>query len=89
MDQCEAPQIADAESFEDLMEAMGTDLYWVRFFARPCCPAPDVQGAIKMLDHLERDVDARADLSSSEKDALKEVIEARKDWYPTSGLCRK
>ena len=74
-------------SFEELIGAMGEDAYWYRFFVRPCCPAPDAAGAEKMLDHLKTDVDASA-FDAVQKDELKELIEARKAWYPTSGLCR-
>lgn len=78
----------DAATFEDLQAEMQTDLYWVRFFARPCCPAPDAAGATAMLERLKADVLARDDFSASEKDALCAVIDERNEWYPTSGLCR-
>ena len=88
MDECKVNGQTEGAGFEDLMEAMQDDLYWVRFFARPCCPAPDLEGAVGMLDRLAGEVDARADFSADEKQALHDVIESRKEWYPKSGLCR-
>ena len=41
-----------------------------------------------MLDRLANEVDSRTDFAPEQKMALHEAIEARKDWYPTSGLCR-
>ena len=88
MDECRIDGNTEGAGFDELVEAMQSDLYWVRFFARPCCPAPDLQGAIGMLDRLAGEVDNRADLTPDEKSALRGIIEARKDWYPKSGLCR-
>ena len=76
-------------NFEELRSEMETDIYWVRFFCRPCCPAPDVEGAIKMLDRLKSEVEDCNDYSQSEKTELVGIIENRKDWYPHSGLCRR
>lgn len=89
MTSCKMPGNAGGAPFDELYEEMQSDLYWVRFFARPCCPAPDAEGATKMLEHLRRDVDAREDLSADEKERLYAVIDERNAWYPTSGLCRK
>ena len=41
-----------------------------------------------MLDHLAADLDARADFTPEQKQELRRAIEERKEWYPTSGLCR-
>lgn len=78
----------DKATFDELKEAMSDDLYWVRFFARPCCPAPDLESAAEMLDRLIGEVAARNDLIASEKDELASMIESRKQWYASSGLCR-
>ena len=88
MNECRIDGNTEGTGFDELVEAMQSDLYWVRFFARPCCPAPDLQSAIGMLDRLAGEVDNRADLAPDEKSALRDIIEARKDWYPKSGLCR-
>ena len=88
MNECKVENRSEGASFEELVEAMGDDLYWIRFFARPCCPAPDLEGAAGMLDRLAGEVQARADFSAEEKDALCAIVEARKDWYAESGLCR-
>ena len=88
MDECRIEGHTTDATFEELIEAMKDDLYWVRFFARPCCPAPDLEGANDMLDRLAGEVDARNDFSDDEKQALRSAIESRKEWYPTSGLCR-
>lgn len=84
---CEVPALGE-DSFDELKEAMASNLYWVRFFARPCCPAPDAEGACKMLDHLKADVEARNDFTAAQKAEIEAVIEERKGWYPTSGLCK-
>ena len=88
MDECKIENHSDGAGFEELIEAMGDDLYWVKFFARPCCPAPDLEGAASMLDRLAGEVLARDDFSADEKEALCTVIESRKEWYAGSGLCR-
>ena len=88
MDECRVDGHTEGTEFEELVEAMKTDLYWVRFFARPCCPAPDLVDAEKMLDRLAGEVEARDDFSPEQKQELCATIEARKEWYPKSGLCR-
>ena len=88
MDECRIDGHTEGAQFDELVEAMQDDLYWIRFFARPCCPAPDFEGAIGMLDRLAGEVDARRDFTPEQKRALHEAIESRKEWYPASGLCR-
>ena len=88
MDECTIGGTTQESTFDDLVAAMADDLYWVRFFARPCCPAPDLEGACGMLDRLAGEVDARADFTDDQKSALLAIVESRKDWYATSGLCR-
>ena len=77
-----------SDSFNEIYDAMQEDRYWIRFFVRPCCPAPRLDVAIERLDKLMTEVDARTDFTDEQKDQIKEIIEARKEWYPTSGLCR-
>ena len=86
---CETTSTVGGATFEELQQEMQSDLYWVRFFARPCCPAPDAEGATKMLARLKREVDARDDFSDAEKEALCAIIDERDAWYPTSGLCKR
>ncbi len=88
MDTCEINGQTEGSKFDELVETMSKDLYWIRFFARPCCPAPDLQGAANMLDRLAGEVRARDDFSADEKDELCSIIEFRKEWYAGSGLCR-
>ena len=88
MDECKIDGHTEGSEYEQLIEAMKDDLYWVRFFARPCCPAPDLEGACGMLDRLEGEVEARNDFTDEQKKTLCEAIESRKAWYPKSGLCR-
>lgn len=89
MASCEIPSLEGTQAFEDLRAEMQKDLYWVRFFARPCCPAPDVAGATVMLEHLKRDVEAREDFSAEQKRVLCDIIDERNEWYPTCGLCKR
>lgn len=88
MNGCKAEGHSETTGFEELAEAMSDDLYWVRFFARPCCPAPDFEGAAGMLDRLAGEARARDDFSPEQKEALCTIIETRKAWYAESGLCR-
>ena len=88
MNECKIDGHTEGSQYDELVEAWKDDLFWIRFFARPCCPAPDLEGAKGMLDRLAGEVDARDDFTSEQKQALHETIEARKEWYPTSGLCR-
>ncbi len=79
MEACGTGGNVEGAAFEELHEEMQTD---------PCCPAPDAEGAAKMLDRLKLDVAARDDLSAAEQEALCAIIDARREWYPTSGLCK-
>lgn len=88
MEECKIGGNTAGSEFDELVEAMKSDLYWVRFFARPCCPAPDLVGAANMLDRLIGEVNERDDFSPDQKDELAAMIESRKEWYPKSGLCR-
>ena len=88
MDTCTIDGQTQGSSFEELVEAMKDDLYWVRFFARPCCPAPDLEGAADMLDRLIGEVETRDDFTPEQKRELSNAIDSRKQWYATSGLCR-
>ena len=91
MDACTLGGAAPAAegSFDELWAAMQKDSYWIRFFALPCCPAPDLAGAEKMLDKLKAEALARPDLTEGQRQQLADLIEGRKAWYGTSGLCRK
>lgn len=77
------------EEFQTLYDEMQLDKYWIRFFVRPCCPAPSLEGAYELLDKLKGEVYANDGFTDEQKDQLAEVIEGRKDWYGKSGLCRK
>ena len=88
MSECKVESHSAGAGFEELVEAMDDDRYWVRFFARPCCPAPDLEGAANMLDRLAGEVRARADFSAEEQETLCALIGNRKEWYAESGLCR-
>ena len=88
MQECKVEGQAIESVYDQLVNEMQSDSYWIRFFVRPCCPAPNLEGACSMLDHLKSDVDARDDFTDEQKATLHEIIESRKEWYPTSGLCR-
>ncbi|MEI3377654.1 MAG: hypothetical protein V8R08_07515 [Coriobacteriales bacterium] len=88
MDACEVNPTQGAATFQELHDDMQKDTYWIRFFCRPCCPAPKLDGAIEMLDKLAGEVRANGDFDENEKQQLIELIEARKEWYPKSGLCK-
>lgn len=88
MEECKIDDRASKQEFDELVEGMKDDLYWVRFFARPCCPAPDLEGAKEMLDRLIGEVEAREDFTAEQKGELSSIIASRKEWYATSGLCR-
>lgn len=89
MESCKIDNPMGTPSFKDLYEDMQTDAYWIRFFVRPCCPAPALDGAIEMLDKLSGEVMAQEGFTDEQKQQLASLIEARKDWYPASGLCKK
>ncbi len=88
MEECKIDAHTEGSQFEELLEAMKDDMYWIRFFARPCCPAPDFESAERMLDRLAGEVEAPSDFAAEQKGMLCETIESRKAWYPKSGLCR-
>lgn len=89
METCDAQlALRRDDSFGSIREEMLSDLYWVRFFVRPCCPAPDAQGAMKLLDRLSAEVESRDDFSPAEIEELISIIDQRRAWYPTSGMCK-
>lgn len=86
---CQTSGFVADEEFAALRDEMKKDTYWIRFFVRPCCPAPSLSGARDLLDKLKGEVAERADFTDEQKAELSELIEVRKEWYVTSGLCRK
>ena len=88
MDECRIDNQTITADYDELVGAMQDDLYWVRFFARPCCPAPDLEGAAEMLDRPIGEVEAQDSFTDEQKRQLADFIESRKQWYATSGLCR-
>lgn len=89
MDSCEIENAAEENSFQEVYDAMQEDPYWIRFFCRPCCPAPNQEEAIIKLNMLQLQVDRDDSFTDDEKEQLKAVIESRKEWYPTSGICHR
>ena len=75
MDECRIDGQTEGAGFDELIEAWKDDLYWIRFFVRPCCPAPDLEGAKGMLDRLAGEVDARSDFTPEQKRELREAID--------------
>ena len=67
VDACEISPTQGASSFRELYDDMQKDTYWIRFFCRPCCPAPKLDGAIEMLDKLADEVRASGDFDDEEK----------------------
>lgn len=78
---CEIPTLDENASFEDLVASFNTQSYWVRFFMRPCCPAPGESTARSLVARLKADVDARGDFAEDEKATLKAMIDERLSWY--------
>ncbi len=71
VDACEISPTQGASSFRELYDDMQKDTYWIRFFCRPCCPDPKLDGAIEMLDKLADEVRASADFDDEEKAATR------------------
>ena len=88
MDACEVQLTSGSSSFQELVDDMAKDSYWIRFFCRPCCPAPDLEGAIKMLDKLAAEASSNEAFDDGQKQRIIALIEESKAWYPNSGLCR-
>lgn len=80
---CSVPNNKLDDSFEGLMEAFGSQNYWVRFFMRPCCPPPGEASARNQIDHLKADISMRTDLSEEQKNSLMTVADERLAWYLT------
>ncbi|MGN0073266.1 MAG: hypothetical protein ACI36W_05665 [Coriobacteriales bacterium] len=70
----------------ELKEAFGTQQYWLRFFVRPCCPAPGMDAARERIDHLKLDIDAREDMTSEQREELKATADEWLEWYSTLGV---
>lgn len=86
---CEITTTSINPDFQALYDEMQLDKYWIRFFVRPCCPAPSLEGACEMLDKLKGEVMEHESFTDKEKEQLAASIEGRKEWYGKSGLCRK
>ena len=83
MQQCEIETSHSEGSFEELKEAMAAQKYWLRFFIRPCCPAPGMHAAAERIEHLKSDIDAREDMTPQQRDELKAICDERLQWYGT------
>ena len=68
-------------SFEDAMAAYADQKYWVSFFIRPCCPAPNGETAKKQLDKQRDMVRAREDFTEEQKTQLLACIDEGEAWY--------
>lgn len=86
---CEIGTTPIESEFQTLYNEMQLDKYWIRFFVRPCCPAPSHEGACDMLDKLKGEVMSHDSFTEEQKEQLAATIESRKEWYGRSGLCRK
>lgn len=86
---CEIGSTPIESEFQTLYNEMQLDKYWIRFFVRPCCPAPSHEGACDMLDKLKGEVMSHDSFTEEQKEQLAATIESRKEWYGRSGLCRK
>ena len=86
--ECDIPQLDCSSSYNDLLEAMGTQQYWVRFFMRPCCPPPGEDTARNLIEHLKTDIDACGNFSPEERTSLQEAIDSGLDWYLKLGVRR-
>ncbi|MCQ2751790.1 MAG: hypothetical protein MJ189_01640 [Coriobacteriales bacterium] len=73
-------------TFNELKEAMQKPIYWVKFFMRPCCPAPGMHQANYMIDKLKSEVDARGDFNIQEQTELKQLIDGGLEWYKKTGV---
>lgn len=78
---CEVPTVGQDASFEELMDAFGTQSYWVRFFMRPCCPAPGESTARDQIAHLKADLEAHEGLTEEERATLSKKIDEGLAWY--------
>lgn len=88
MDECSIVNPHVDSSFDEVYEGMRGDAYWIRFFVRPCCPAPSIESAMNMLDRLTGEVRERDDFSDEQKQQLCALVDERRSWYPKSGLVR-
>ncbi|WP_172136160.1 hypothetical protein [Adlercreutzia sp. ZJ473] len=79
--ECEVITIGSEESYEDLKEAMQAQTHWVRFFMRPCCPAPGEGTARSLAERLKSEIDARADFAEEQRADLKGIVDERLAWY--------
>lgn len=75
-------------SFEEVLDELGKDKYWIAFFVRPCCPPPSAQVAANRIDELRDQVREREDFNSEQKTQLLELIDQREVWYQKSPFCR-
>lgn len=80
---CDIPTRHVDESYEAVKAGMQTQNYWVRFFMRPCCPAPDEQTARHQIGHLKEDLDSRTDMTEEQREELKSIADERLEWYLT------
>lgn len=79
--QCEIDTNQTEGTFEELKEAMSTQQYWLRFFIRPCCPAPGMNAARERVEHLKNDIDAHEGMTPAQREELKAIADERLVWY--------
>lgn len=77
-----------AGSFEEIKGFLHDQKYWVRFFAKPCCPSCDEESADRHIRDFSKQIRDCEELSQSQKNELLEIAEQRCAWYKTLPICR-
>ena len=86
----EIEQMLLTSSFEEILQQMETDRFWLRIFIRPCCPIPNAKGAHLKVEGLRSILASRLDLTQDQQSELSALIERRENWYVTHlSLCTK
>lgn len=75
-------------TFDEVLEMLQDQKYWVRFFANPCCPACDAENADRHIQDFCRQVDELAELDEGQKAALRAIAEERGGWYKSLPICK-
>ena len=77
------------ESPDEILAAMRTQNWWLKFFVRPCCPPPGARQAKAKLDKLRQELSASSKFDQAQKDELRLIIDERENWYLHTPFCYK
>ena len=88
-DDCSLSLDVSRETSDEILAAMDTRNWWLKFFIRPCCPPPGAHQAQAKCAKLLEEVQVSEKFSAEQKVELVEIIKKWEQWYLKTPFCNK